>query len=233
MTRITKPAPERVDEILDCAMQLFGDQGYEATSIAQIIEKIGISKGAFYHHFSAKEDVLEALAMRIAQTSAEEIRSIVENRAHDPFYRLNKFIAFGRDHKAAQIPQLRRAFEPLFREENLALFYRTHVASKAVIRPMLSALISEGMEDRAFDTPNADHAADIIMALMVTCREYIIAVLFAKNLGEWQEAIDLLEQKLKYLGTVIDRILGLPDGSIDIGNADFLRQTMPVDSATA
>ena len=59
MPRIIKPAAVRREEILDCALDLFARQGYDATSVNQLIECAGISKGAFYHHFSSKEDVLE------------------------------------------------------------------------------------------------------------------------------------------------------------------------------
>jgi AcrR family transcriptional regulator len=44
--------------ILESAVDLFADQGYDATSVQQIVERAGVTKGALYHHFSAKEDIL-------------------------------------------------------------------------------------------------------------------------------------------------------------------------------
>lgn len=43
---------------IETAMKLFAEKGYHATSIQDIVEAWGISKGAFYHHFSSKEDLM-------------------------------------------------------------------------------------------------------------------------------------------------------------------------------
>ncbi len=51
--------------ILDVALDLFVDQGYEATSLRQIAERLGVTKAALYYHFEAKEDILMALHMRL------------------------------------------------------------------------------------------------------------------------------------------------------------------------
>ena len=48
-------------EILGAAMTLFARSGYEATSVAEICEAAGVSKGAFYHHFSSKQEIFLAL----------------------------------------------------------------------------------------------------------------------------------------------------------------------------
>jgi AcrR family transcriptional regulator len=47
--------------ILQAAMRLFADSGYDATGVAEICEKSGLSKGAFYHHFPSKQAVFLAL----------------------------------------------------------------------------------------------------------------------------------------------------------------------------
>jgi AcrR family transcriptional regulator len=47
--------------ILQAAMRLFADSGYDATGVAEICEKAGLSKGAFYHHFPSKQTVFLAL----------------------------------------------------------------------------------------------------------------------------------------------------------------------------
>jgi AcrR family transcriptional regulator len=44
--------------ILEAAVELFAEQGYDATSVQQIVERAGVTKGALYHHFAAKEDIL-------------------------------------------------------------------------------------------------------------------------------------------------------------------------------
>lgn len=47
--------------ILDVALELFGEHGYAGTSIADITQRLGVSKAALYYHFAAKDEILEAL----------------------------------------------------------------------------------------------------------------------------------------------------------------------------
>jgi TetR/AcrR family transcriptional regulator, cholesterol catabolism regulator len=49
---------ERKIKLIETAMKLFAKKGYHFTSIQDIVEAWGISKGAFYHHFSSKEDLM-------------------------------------------------------------------------------------------------------------------------------------------------------------------------------
>ena len=67
MGRIIKKADERQAEILETARGLFLSRGYDATTVNDLIQAIGISKGAFYHHFASKEDVLSALVWSMAE----------------------------------------------------------------------------------------------------------------------------------------------------------------------
>src|SRR5262245_13927619 len=49
------------ERILAVAMELFTDQGYEATSLRQISERLGVTKAALYYHFQSKEELFAAL----------------------------------------------------------------------------------------------------------------------------------------------------------------------------
>jgi AcrR family transcriptional regulator len=51
--------------ILDVALDLFTEQGYDGTSLRQIAEQLGVTKAALYYHFESKEDILMALHMRL------------------------------------------------------------------------------------------------------------------------------------------------------------------------
>ncbi|HEX4218228.1 MAG TPA: helix-turn-helix domain-containing protein [Acidimicrobiales bacterium] len=60
--RQAKPTRER---ILDVALDLFIQKGYDKTSLREIAEPLGFSKAALYYHFASKEDILMALHMRL------------------------------------------------------------------------------------------------------------------------------------------------------------------------
>ncbi|HTW03701.1 MAG TPA: TetR family transcriptional regulator [Streptosporangiaceae bacterium] len=65
--RDDQAGPSTRERILDVAMDLFTDQGFDATSMREIAERLGISKPAIYYHFASKEEILMALHMRLHQ----------------------------------------------------------------------------------------------------------------------------------------------------------------------
>ncbi len=57
--------------LLDSARELFGERGYEATSIEAVLERSGVARGALYHHFTSKADLFDAVAQRVFAEIAE------------------------------------------------------------------------------------------------------------------------------------------------------------------
>lgn len=53
------------ERILDVALDLFTEQGFDGTSMREIAERLGMSKPAIYYHFASKEEILMALHMRL------------------------------------------------------------------------------------------------------------------------------------------------------------------------
>ena len=64
--RITKEPEERKQEILDTAMRLFNEKGYEKTSIADIANAIGIAQGLCYRYFPSKEALFDSAVEQYA-----------------------------------------------------------------------------------------------------------------------------------------------------------------------
>ena len=52
-------------KILDAALDLFSMQGFDATSVSQIADEVGIRKASMYSHFSSKQDILESLMQEV------------------------------------------------------------------------------------------------------------------------------------------------------------------------
>lgn len=68
---------ETVNLILETAMKLFAEKGYEHTSIQDIINNLGgLSKGAIYHHFRSKEDILDAVTTKMSEQSNKMLLEI-------------------------------------------------------------------------------------------------------------------------------------------------------------
>ncbi len=59
------------DEILNVALDLFSVNGYEATSISQIADAVGIRKASLYSHFSSKQEILDNVVESVLNGYAE------------------------------------------------------------------------------------------------------------------------------------------------------------------
>src|SRR5512133_27475 len=53
------------ERILDVALELFNEQGYEKTPLRELAERLGVTKAALYYHFKRKEDILLELHLRL------------------------------------------------------------------------------------------------------------------------------------------------------------------------
>ncbi len=53
------------ERILDVALELFNEKGYDGTSLREIAERLGVTKAALYYHFERKEDILLELHLRL------------------------------------------------------------------------------------------------------------------------------------------------------------------------
>jgi len=81
-----------VSKILDASLELFAEQGYDATSISQIAEKAGISKGLIYNYFDSKLDLLKGMIDRLNEGESELMAKVIDE---DPKQMLKKiFEAF-------------------------------------------------------------------------------------------------------------------------------------------
>ncbi len=56
-----RPSSERRKEILEAALTIFVQKGYSDARMDDIVQEIGLSKGAIYHHFQSKRDLFIAL----------------------------------------------------------------------------------------------------------------------------------------------------------------------------
>jgi AcrR family transcriptional regulator len=67
-TTASEPHATKADtreRILDVALDLFTEQGFDGTSLREIAERLGVTKAALYYHFESKDDILLALHMRL------------------------------------------------------------------------------------------------------------------------------------------------------------------------
>lgn len=76
------------DRLLEVATRLFARQGFEGTSVAQIVEAAGVTKGALYHYFDSKDDLLHEIYARVLRMQLQRLEEI-DSRTGGPAERLH------------------------------------------------------------------------------------------------------------------------------------------------
>lgn len=79
MARISKEPEIRKQEILDAALALFYEKGYEKTSMTDIANKLGIAQGLCYRYFSSKEVLFDCSIQEYANRLADKMKAILYN----------------------------------------------------------------------------------------------------------------------------------------------------------
>lgn len=70
-----RPVPQR---LLAAATRLFADRGYDRTSVQEIVEAAGVTKGALYHYFGSKDDLLHEIYGRVLRLQQERLDAFAE-----------------------------------------------------------------------------------------------------------------------------------------------------------
>ena len=219
-SRVVKPADERQSEILDVAQRLFWEKGYDRTPISAIIKAIGIAKGTFYHHYTSKQDLLDAIARRLSDRALQ----IAMPALHDPNLSApEKFRAiFGGigawklDNKQMFLSLLR----PIYAEENVALRMRLNQVSLRMFAPVVTRVIEQGMEEGAFTCTDADVVVRMMFTLATDLGELIARSLLDPDKGV---GMDELARQIDAYNDGINRLLGAEPGTIELFALDAIR----------
>jgi len=213
--RVLKAPAVRRGELIDCAQRLFLSRGYEATTINDVIMATGLSKGAFYHHFRSKEDLLEAIAARFAQQSLAVVESLGANGARNGVESLNLLLAMGSEWKLEHITELRAMFTTLLKPENAMLYHRIVDAVYAVMTPALAAIIEQGQRDGVFAPGDAGVAAETLLWLGNGRRAVVIEALELAE-RDVAAAVAMIVRRVRAEEAIVNRILGLPAGGVQL-----------------
>ena len=111
MARCTKEeALATRDRLLDAAELVFSEKGVSRTSLSDIAEAAGVSRGAIYWHFKNKSDLFNAMMDRTSLPLEDALRQEGDDIAQDPLADLQRGIQ-GAMHKIATDDRTRRVFE--------------------------------------------------------------------------------------------------------------------------
>lgn len=154
--------PEQtVERILDAARRLFLEKGYEATTIQDIVDELGgLTKGAVYHHFKSKADIMNALVDRLF-LERDPFLAVAGRKDLNGLEKLREVI---RLHEAdSEQQQLGREALPMLKNPRvLAEMLETN---RRELTPRFLRLIEEGQRDGSISTGYAPELAELIPLL--------------------------------------------------------------------
>lgn len=85
------PPEKRREQLLAAARKLFVRKGYRGTTTEEIARKAGLTKGALYHHFDSKEEILLELIKSISQHNEDAFDKIL-SKANKPSDIINALV---------------------------------------------------------------------------------------------------------------------------------------------
>jgi AcrR family transcriptional regulator len=162
---VTRDPADTRERILACAADLFGKQGFEAVTVANIASSCDISTSLIYYHFDDKESLLAALNKRISAELIEPAVAILtgEGSARE---RLELFIE---EWVAAtfETPDFVRIHIRPFTDPESPLAAERLKAASSVVEA-LASVIAEGIETEEFDPVDPVFAAECLFGLVNT-----------------------------------------------------------------
>ncbi|MBY6114571.1 TetR/AcrR family transcriptional regulator [Mameliella alba] len=213
----------RRESILDAAQAVFLRMGWDAVTVADVVAEAGISKGGFYHHFPAKEDLFDGLVHRMigqAMGAAQAGQNAAEGNA---LSRFNAFIVATNQWRLDRAPELQFITDVLLRPENELLFHRINAAACREALPVVRTMIEEGVAEGCFHVTDAMLTAEMILALGMGRRDVSQRAIALARGGELDRAIRLINDRMIAEGEMHDRLLGLPPGSIALADTEEFR----------
>lgn len=198
--RVSKKHDVRLNEIMDASELLFTSKGYEQTTINDILAKVEIGKGTFYHYFKSKEEVMDAIIMRIVNADAAAAKAIADNPALPAIPKLFQILFAGKPKSGGQKEKM---LEQFHKPNNAEMHQRSLVQSILHLTPVLTQVVEQGIREKVMAT---DYPQEAIEFLLVSAQ-----TVFDEGLFHWEA--DKTDRKIKAFISIMESVLGAKEGS--------------------
>ncbi|WP_315795356.1 TetR/AcrR family transcriptional regulator [Paenibacillus sp. BIC5C1] len=202
-----KHPEQTLQQILNVAAQLFTEKGFEKTSIQDIIVALGMSKGAVYHHFRSKEEILDAVMEQQFNYSTQMLDQLVTNTrttpAREKLVQILEYVVS--DQQAHSLDHVLRT-----QIKNPVFIVRGIQQAVRIDAPVIAAILREGITDGSIHTEDPEACAEVFMMLV---NIWINPTLFGRNSSQTKQRLYFLQRLMNMLGanivseSLIERIL--------------------------
>ena len=223
MARTRNPATHalRRDEILDAAEAMLRSRGYDAMSIQDLQDELGVSRGAIYHYFGSKEAILDAVIVRTTEAAMAVLRPIVEDPSLEAMAKLQAVFTAGAAWKAERSDLLLAVIRSWVAPSNDLVRFRTEKAAFAEFAAMMAGIVRQGTAEGVMNPTYPDHAATILTAVFTgtadTLRQLILDHL------DGRIAFEEVSQFMHAYEEAIERVLGVAPRSLTLIDPASLR----------
>ena len=223
MARTLNPASHAVrrDAFVDVAQRRIAAGAYEQLSVQQVIDEVGASKGAFYHYFGSKGDLLEAVVERMADQATAAWQPVLNEPGRSAAQRLE-----GVFRTVAQVKWERRELvlailDAWLSDDNAVVREKLRRLVAARMTPVLTDIIGQGVADGDFTASDVAATAQVLVALIQGTQE-----LASQLYVDCQAGLITVDDVIRMFAScteAIERILGTSAGSIVLADPDTLR----------
>ena len=152
---------ETVERILDTAQRLFLEKGYEQTTIQDIIDNLGgLTRGAIYHHFKSKEEIIDAVTDRMffANNPFEAVR---DRKDLNGLQKLREAIRLNQSDRE----RTNLTVQSIPISKNPRLLMEMINSNRKILTPYYQELLEEGNRDGSIHTEYAKEIAELMPLL--------------------------------------------------------------------
>lgn len=216
MARHVKPDEyaARRREILDAALRLMHDKGYERMTIQDVLTELQMSKGALYHYFDSKQAMLEGIVESMGDSGSEALRAIVDDPGLGAIDKLHAYFKMSTAWKAEHLTEVTTAMRLWHHENNALLRQKMSQETMRSTTPALEAIITQGCREGVFDTEHPHEAAIIIAGMGLHLADAIIDAIEADGAEPLDTSGSRASSVVGAYTDAFERVLGAPPGSL-------------------
>ncbi len=229
MPRIVKEEDysARRNEILNVARQFVYTKGYEQMSIQDILDQLKISKGAFYHYFESKQDLLEALIDRMGEEAQAQILPLMDDASLDAVEKLKRYFSTALQWKAAQKDYMLALLRVWYSDDNAIVRQKVFWKMLKWVAPAFCRVVEQGVQEGAFSTEFPEQTTEIVITLITSLGDKFGEVILGRAHEEvtlsFEERFRIMEKAISAYTVAVERILGAKSGSIELMDANSIR----------
>ena len=150
-----------VEKILDAAQRLFLEKGYDNTTIQDIVDELGgLTKGAVYHHFKSKEEIMDAVGDRMFREN-NPFEAVMGRKDLNGLEKLREMVRVNQSDRARQDMNIQSM--PILK--NPRVLAGLIEANRKELTPYFERLIEEGCRDGSIHTEYGKELAELIPLL--------------------------------------------------------------------